>query len=285
MGVLSTLLIVGVGMIIIGYIYMYIATRTYLKEPYQQAACSKETTIPVEQAPEQPYTVEPIRNLTDYEYAAVFENEAPRELSSQLRNKLMSQYPMDWSTNPPSSTTFQEGLREMFEDSGAGTQGQANSTKSPYTAIQDDSLQPPDTASIESEERKLLQTYQPKTADDLSTYNIDSAEELIRKIYDAKGEIPQVVKKDNNVYEIIGVRKKDEKIVYEETDESGIADTASYQGENVIQPPQAAEDKNAALDPFYEAGTSSRQGRWNYRQWTPGLERMFPPTEPRTNWY
>ena len=284
MDILTTIGIAFVGMIILGYLYMYIATRTYLREPYEaKPACSKETTIPVDQ-PEQPYAVEPIRNLTDYEYSAVFENEVPRELSVELRNKLMSQYPMDWSTNPPSSATFQKGLKEMFEDAGKPKQ-EAQPSMSPYTTIQDDSLQPPDTAAIESEERKLLQTYKPKQAGELTTYNIDSAEELIRKIYDSKGEIPQVLKKDNNVYEIVGTRKKDEKIVYEETDDTAAAAVTSIQGENVIQPPQAAEDKSSALDPFYETGGSSRKGRWNYREWTPGLERMFAPTESRTNWY
>jgi hypothetical protein len=284
MDILNTAGIVVVGMIIIGYLYMYIATRTYLRESYtdKKPACSKETTIPVEQA-EPPYDLQPIRNLSEYEYGAIFENEAPKELSTQLRNKLMSQYPMDWSSNPPSSVNFQEGLKEMFEDKAAANQ-QPQPSMSPYTAIQDDSLRPPDTAAIESEERRLLQTYNPKSASELTTYNLDSAQELIKKIYDAKGEIPYVKKRDGNVYEIVGVRKKDEKIVYEETDPTmEVSDT--MQGENIIEPPQAAADTNAALDPFYEPGTSTRQGRWNFRQWTPGLERMFPPTESRTNWY
>lgn len=46
----------------------------------------------------------------------VFQNEGDRELSTALRNKLMSQYPMDWSTQPPSSAQFQAGLRESFEN-------------------------------------------------------------------------------------------------------------------------------------------------------------------------
>ena len=113
--------------------------------------------------------------------------------------------------------------------------------------------------------------------------------ELIKKIYDKKGEIPQVIKKKDNVYEVIGTRKRDEKIVYEETDGDAPASTepSTLAGENVTMVPQPAVDKNSALDPFYEPthGGGSRTGRWNYRQWTPGLERMFAPTEAKAEWH
>ena len=113
--------------------------------------------------------------------------------------------------------------------------------------------------------------------------------ELIKKIYDKKGEIPQVIKKKDNVYEVIGTRKKDEKVVYEETDGSApaSAEPTPAAGENVTVVPQAATDKNSALDPFYEPdpNSNSRTGRWNYRQWTPGLERMFAPTEAKAEWH
>jgi len=85
---------------------------------------------------------------------------------------------------------------------------------------------------------------------------------------------------------VVGTRKKNEKIVYEETDQEAAASTDPVPaiGENMTVVPQAAKDTNAALDPFYTVD-STHKGRWNYRSWTPGLERMFPPTEPRKNWY
>lgn len=271
MPILYGLILLLVGVILA--LYVYGKQEGYASPPLPP---SQETTIPVVQVTH-PYDVHPIRNLDDYEYSAVFENEVPRELSKDLRNKMMSQYPMDWSTNPPSSVNFQKGYskqKEMFQD--------LDASGNPYIAMEDESMQPPDTAAMESQERKLLQTYKPSSAGALTTYHIDDAEALIRKIYDAKGEIPQIIKKDSNLYEIVGVQKKDEKIVYEETDETA---TASAVEETVIQPPQAAADVNAALDPFYETRPETKQGKWNYRSWTPGLERMFPPTEPRKNWY
>ena len=103
--------------------------------------------------------------------------------------------------------------------------------------------------------------------------------EIIKKIYDKKNEIPTIVKKDNNVYEIVGTRKKDEKIVYEETD----TEASSTMDPTRINIPLAPAD--LAMDPFFKNSPETQNDRWNYRQWTPGLQRMFAPTEPQTNWY
>ena len=311
------------GVLIVAYVYLYISSRQYLKQSFADYSLPaswgdvlrifwldqkntkknpsvndasggrilqynerprRTTNVEVNQAVA-PYTTSQIMNVDDYEYSMVFENESDRELSTALRNKLMSQYPMDWSTQPPSSSQFQQGQREMFEDKVVEPDGATN----PYTAISDESMKPPDTLAMEQEERKIIQTYQPKHVGDLTTYNVEDAMELIRKIYDKKGEIPQVIKKNDNVYEIIGTRKKDAKVVYEETDGDApaTADPSPVAGENVTVVPQAAVDKNSAIDPFYEPDPNSntRTGRWSYRQWTPGLERMFAPTESRADWH
>jgi hypothetical protein len=122
----------------------------------------------------------------------------------------------------------------------------------------------------------------------MTTYNVNDAMELIDKIYESKGEIATVYhKKDTNIYEITGVRKKDEKILYE--DEEAPASNAAVRkaGEATIDVPPTAVDVAAARDPFYDPtmGGKSRIGKWDYTGWTPGLERMFAPTDPRQNWY
>ena len=285
---LSTILYAVVGIVVVGYVYLYITTRQYLKETYTTAAEKPkvEEKVVVNQVVS-PYTTQQILGVDDYEYNMVFQNENDREVSTRLLNKLASAYPMDWAAQPPSSAAFQQGMKEYFQNKAAEKPLDVEGKESPYTALSDKSLQPPDTLGVEQEERKLLQTYNPKLAGDLTTYDVEDAITLIKKIYDARGEIPEIVKNKDNVYEVVGVRKKDEKIVYEETDDSGVAagTPVASQGENVTDVPQAATDMNTALDPFYEPGPGGRQGRWNYRQWTPGLERMFAPTEPRTNWY
>lgn len=324
MDVANTVPFALVGVLIVAYAYLYISSRQYLKQSFADYSLpaswgdvlrvfwgdrakdasanryandasgghilqynerpTRTTNVEVNQAVA-PYTTSQIMNVDDYEYSQVFENESEKELSTGLRNKLMSQYPMDWSTQPPSSSQFQQGQREMFEDKPVEPDGATN----PYTKANDDSMKPPDTLAMEQEERKIIQTYQPKHVGDLTTYNVEDAMELIRKIYDKKGEIPQVIKKNDNVYEIIGTRKKDAKVVYEEMDGDAPAseEPSTLAGENVTVVPQAATDKNSAIDPFYEPnhGGGSKTGRWSYRQWTPGLERMFAPTEARADWH
>lgn len=224
-----------------------------------------------------PYAQAPIRSLDDYEYNLVFENETDRELTTDQQNKLRSQYPLDWSAQPPSSSHFQKGMKEMFENH---KEQVVEPTNNPYTAIMDTSMTPPDTLAMEQEERQIIQTYQPKHAGDLTTYNVDDAMELIKKIYDKKNEIPQVVKKNDNVYEVIGTRKKNEKIVYDDgTDADATAPPPT------VHIPHAPADLNTALDPFFDPDTPTNKGKWNYRQWTPGLERMFAPTESKVDWY
>jgi hypothetical protein len=312
---LQTSVLVLVAIVFIGYIAVYIGTRQYLRENYESkpsfivddstasqeqakaAEESKRKWIKKQQAKEEeegivldvvtkPYETSAINSIDDYEYNLVFQNESDRELSQDLRNKLMSQYPMDWSIQPPSSSQFVNGLSEGFEST---PEVMSTDKKDPYAEISVQNVTPPDTMKVEQEERKILQTYVPKKAGDLKTYDIEDAMTLIKKIYDAKGEVADVVRTNDNVYEIIGTRRKDEKVVYEEMDDQAPTGSLPVQkaGEATIKVPPAAVDYNTALDPFYgpSVESSGRQGKWNYRQWTPGLERMFAPTEPRTNWY
>ena len=127
------------ALIIIGYIVLYISGRKYLETFQNPGAMTgptageiypvqPPTAIPVETSSSRPGRVimettslDPvargtINDLQDYEYNMVYQNESDRELSQALRNKLMSQRPMDWAGLPPSSQTFQEGLRESFEN-------------------------------------------------------------------------------------------------------------------------------------------------------------------------
>ena len=258
----------------------------------------------------------PIQSVDDYEYNLVFQNESDREITKSLRNKLMSQYPMHFSVLPPSAPDFVANTTEGFQNQTAvdtlkkemdklrsdqakreaqlqesidihkeaaqllsdATRGSAN----PYAAISNTAVVPPDTLAAEQQELSLLTAYEPKKAGDLITYNVEDAMEVIRKIYDKKGEIADVKKRDNNVYEIVGSRKKNEKVVYEDTD----TDSPPVSTNATIKIPTAVNDLSSSRDPFYEMkDRNTTQDKWNYREWTPGLERMFAPTEPRANWY
>ena len=230
---------------------------------------------------ERPFLTDPINSLDDYEYNLVFQNEGSREISQQSKNALTSAYPMDWSALPPASAVFQAGKSDMEQ-----ARPSDPIPTDTYKAIEAASLNPPDNDEIEEEEKKILATYAPKHAGDLTTYNVEDAKELIQKIYGAKGQVAEIVEKPNNVYEVVGVQSKNPKVRFED-EPAEAAGGQMYNNPtsfNTIAVPQAAADTSAALDPFYEPRNGVRASKANYTQWTPGLERMFAPTYPKTNW-
>jgi len=232
---------------------------------------------------ERPYLTNPINSLDDYEYNLVFQNEGERDLSNQQKNALTSQYPFDWSKYPPSAAQFQAGASQMYQAKPTG-----HIPSDTYKAIEGASLAPPDMDATEAEERKILSTYTPKHAGDLTTYNVEDARELIHKVYDARGLVPEITEQPNNVYEVNYTRKKDEEIIYEDDAPALGAMGQTYSNPNSfeanVRVPSAATDTAAGLDPFYEARTSMRTSKNDYTKWTPGLERMFAPTYEKTKW-
>ena len=217
-----------------------------------------------------PYTQEPIQEVDDYEYNMVYANESNTPLSKELRQKLIRQYPMHWTGYPPSSSQFQAGLQESFRNA---TQDVPDDAK-PYQNISGSLMAPPDLSEMEREERKILQTYKPDFPPKATMYDERDARKLIKKIYDAKGLIPDIKHREGtNVYEVTGTRRKNEKVVYEdEAPASGSAVEGA--GEDMIQAPFS----------LPETARSSEKNPWNYTAWTPGLDKVFSPGDPRKNW-
>ena len=270
------------------YLYYYLTNRSYLNEDFQVRPIESivENNDVILDTANAPYLNKPIDSVDDYEYNLVFDNENDREISKELRNKLMSQYPMDWSTQPASSALYTKGQKESYESSMPIDLSQNELI---YKSVSGDNLKPPNMDDIEEKERKILQTYAPKNTSDLKKYDIDDAYTLIKNIYDAKGEIPQVVhEKDTNIYTITGTRNKNEKIQYEDDLDDALVSTTdlSSNGENVTVIPQAAKDLLLDSDPFYNThDKTTRMGKHDYTKWTEGLERSFAPTYPLSQWY
>jgi hypothetical protein len=225
-----------------------------------------------------------IQSLDDYEYNFVYQNESDRALSKGLKDKLMSQRPLEWAGLPPSSAQFQAGLRESFMNATPNVPDNAR----PFAEVSGDNMIPPDTLSTEMEERKVLQSYKPPSTKELSTYNADEdPDALIKRVYDVKGLVPIVAHKDGtNVYEVIGVRRKDEKVLYEDEEAPASVIPNPNAGEARIMVAPAGYDSAAAGDPYYDTtnGGRSRIGKWDYQAWTPGLERVFAPTNSTQAW-
>lgn len=272
----------------------FLATNDQNRIPEAMPFVFTPTKVVMDQRVEAPYTQNPIYSVDDYEYNLIFQNEGDKELSRHEINRLTAQYPLDWSNQPPNSAVFQKGVAELRQRQDAasrnalaeGFQDTAKPiTLNPYREMEGESLTPPDTTATEMEERKILQTYKPQKADSLTTYDLDDAKTLISKIYDAKGLIPTIVQKPDNVFEVVGTRRKDEKIVYEDEEAPAKKEPVMEAGEATITVPPTAMDVAVGLDPFYTPSPSNRTNRWDYTKFSPGLERTFAPTFATENWY
>lgn len=252
----------------------------------KEAAAKK---VVMEEADNPPYSTNPIQSVDDYEYSLIFKNEGDRGMTKEVRDRLMSEYPMDWSVQPPSSTHFQAGLTS-FKESFQNTPPMPKAN--PYREVDGSTMTPPDTLAVEQKERELLATYVPKKPGELTTYDAEDARDLIGKIYEAKGLVPTYKQTGPNQFTILTTRKKDEEIVWEDEapsmekqQQDATLGANPSAGEGTIVVPAVAQEVAQGLDPFFTPGTKARDGRWDYTQWTPGLERMFAPTEPMTHWY
>jgi hypothetical protein len=266
---------------------------TQAKEDAQKQKDAAATKVVMDEIANPPFATTTIQSVDDYEYSLIFKNEGDRGLTKETRDRLMSAYPMDWSTQPPSSAQFQAGLaalKEAFVN--APPQPKAN----PYKEVDGSNMTPPDTLTAELKEREILATYVPKKPGELTTYDMEDARDLIAKIYDAKGLVPTYKQTGPNQFTILNTQKKGEEVVWEdEAPGQGQGPPASQAqatqganveaGEGTIVVPAIAQEVSQGLDPFFTPGTKTRDGRWDYTRWTPGLERMFAPTEPMTNWY
>jgi len=231
-----------------------------------------------------PYTTEPIANLDQYEIDAVFENEGDRQLKKQQVNQMTRRYPLDWVNYPPNSSKFQSEQAKYIE--GFSSNSSAKELNEPYKDIGDGNLTPPDTAAMEREEKEILATYTPRKSGDKKSYDTYDAQKLLEQIYKPKGLKPTVNKREDNVFEVVSTRSLKDKVEYEDDlPEASAASTSNLgPGEATIEVPPTAVEIAAGRDPFYEPTTSTRSSRTDYMRWTPGLERMFAPTHPISDW-
>jgi hypothetical protein len=161
---------------------------------------------------------------------------------------------------------------------GAGSEG--------FADIQGTALQPEDKDALEAQERAILATYVPKKSADLLTYSIEDTEDLIKKIYDGREQVPSYKQRADGVWEVYEVADKEPKIVWEDDVAMGTAGAAAAAAPgDYITVPIVAQQMAANLDPFFEPRTRLTENRADYVAFTPELERMFAPTEPRLNWY
>lgn len=265
-------------LLLIGYMAIYLGSRKYFEDFQDSAKNGKRfhpdgspNTNPNATLPENVYPMQP--DVDEYEVSAVFQNQGSREASQQQINDAMTRYPLDWSTQGPNSQYFQENQIQYTKDVQYAAQ------PAPYS---NQGLEATVPESTEEEERKILQTYQPKSSKDLLTYSVDDVKNLLDRVYDKKGLIPviQKSKQGENVWEVTEVKEKNPKIVWEDETE----EVMRQRGEDTIEVPYPATDLAAGMNPFMAARQRVGNSRSENTQWTPGVDRMFTPSYPIPSW-
>lgn len=283
-------------LLILGYFVLYFGGRKYLErfqnDDYNGQPRFNPDGTPNENQnmmiypPEKPYLMNPIDDLDDYELSLVFQNQGSKEASRKQISDAMTRYPMDWPQQGPNSQYFQDNQAE-FEKKVAEDMANPPPTKM-YNEIDGSDMTPPDTAAMDAEEKKILQTYKPECSKGLLQYSVDDVKALVDRVYDKRGLVPVIEKskQGQNIWEITEVKEKNPVIVWEDDVERETErQKMEKRGEEVIEVPYTAQDVAAGLDPFFQARNPTRDGKYDYYKWTPGLERMFAPTYPIKAWY
>lgn len=283
------------SLVLLCFVLAGILGYVYLNGKKESQGFESRVVFDSSKLPKRPYSQDAVNSLFQYEEdqgahiqsfeeESVFTSEGDRQVNKAMKNALMKQYPLDWSLLPPSSSKFQSEQAKYIESFTSPNTSEA--TNEPYKAIESETLRPPDTINLERKEKELLSTYAPKNADDLTTYDIEDARELISNIYKSRGEEPEVIRKEGNVFEVVRTRSLKQKIEYEDDLHDAPASKQPYEpaGEATIFIPPVATETASMLDPFFEPTTSTRADRSDYTKWTPGLQRMFAPTYPTADW-
>ena len=286
-------------LLVVGYFILYFGGRKYLEcfsnkrfnGDGSPVEIQNETVIAPDMTdqPDIPYLTNlnsPINSLNEYEVATVFNNRGSKPASRQQISDAMTSYPMDWTVQGPDSQHFQEN-QAAFEKE------QANKASDPaptsfYREVDGSNMTIPDTEAMNEEEKQILQTYVPETSKGLLQYSVEDVKQLVDRVYTKRGLVPVInkSKQGENIWEITEVKEKDPKIVWEDEVERDVQRAAMEQrGEEVIEVPYTVTDVSAGLDPFFQSRNRVRDGKYDYTEWTPGLERMFAPTYPLKSWF
>lgn len=276
----------------IAYFVLYFGGRKYLerfedkKDTVKRVDADGSPVTEIIGEPEKPYLMNPIDSIDDYEISNIFQNQGSKTASRKQISDAMTRYPMDWSVQPPNSQYFQDN-EAQFEK-----QKRENMENPPvtsfYNEVNGSDMTPPDTEAMDEEERKILQTYKPESSKGLLQYSVNDVKALLEKVYTRKGLIPVIEKskQGDNIWEITELKEKNPKIVWQdEVERDTVREAQLQRGEEVIEVPYTASDVAAGLDPFFQSRNTVRDGKYDYTQWTPGLERMFAPTYPIKSWY
>ena len=269
---MENLYVIGI-LIFLGYFAIYFGSRKYL-EGFENQSTPTPAVSTKQSMKEKEYPVQPSQDT--YEMSAIYNNRGSKPASKKQLNDAMARYPLDWAAQGSDSQMFQEGMKKYEKDMETNP-----SQVKPFQEDLTDMLLP-DSSALEDEERKILQTYKPASSKGLLHYSVHDVKHLLDKVYAKRGLIP-VIKKSKqgeNVWEIVEVKEKNPKIVWED---DVTRDKMAQRGEDMIEVPYTASDMAAGLEPFMNKRTCVRTGKHDIFE-NEELNRSFEPMRPIPAW-
>jgi hypothetical protein len=231
----------------------------------------------------------PINKLDDYEYTRVFQSEKAARMAAGPTPPITSHI-LDWAKLP-----FNSEERAAAEDSfiTGRMEGGFRDPKSGvfFNLAESKEVLPPDVEAAKQREQRVLSSYQPTA---ISKHIVDSETEAVGKlVHDVYASDPAwepvITKVDENKYEVTELRPKPRMEKYEDSQAISLA-TAEERG--IAMPPPTLDIHDRLQDdPYFDksgVGDRNNSRYWNYndfKQWTPGLERMFAPTDSNREWH
>lgn len=267
---MENLYVIGI-LVFLGYFAIYFGSRKYLEGFENQSVTSNASNK--QQMKEKEYPVQPSQDT--YDMSAVYNNRGSKPASKKQLNDAMARYPLDWAAQGPDSQMFQEGMKKYEKDMETNP-----SQVKPFQEESTDMLLP-DSSILEDEERKLLQTYKPVSSKGLLHYSVHDVKHLLDKVYAKRGLIPVIAKskQGENIWEIVEVKEKNPKIVWEDD----VHEKMTMRGEDTIEVPYTASDIAAGLEPFMNKRDRVRTGKYDVFENTE-LNRSFDLMRPIPAW-
>ena len=220
----------------------------------------------------------------DFDRTMIGKYEGGMQATKDAYNLALRQYPFDWTNAPPSSKIFQEQNAIFLEKQNLIR----NAETIPQPMMSETDLMGTRVLPYQVQREgftgngpadKILKAYKPQcaSASGANKFSEDDTEDFIFKYYDAEGLVPEINKRDDNVYEVLSTYEKDGKVVYE--------DEVTAKQDNTWRPMPGANDMevtaqyskelsaHAPLDPT----SSFQQNVGKQRDSTQQLDRMFGP--------
>jgi hypothetical protein len=139
------------------------------------------------------------------------------DATKDAQNIALRQFPFDWANAPPASSIFQEQNALFLNKENLLRSAEVV----PGSDIDDGRLFPKpkkegfgDLGPADD----IIKTYRPQCASekDSNKFSEDDSEDFILKYYDKQGLVPEVVKREDGVFEVVSTYEKNPKIVYED---------------------------------------------------------------------